>query len=94
MGRHVMEALGMSRVVMEDGKVIEVSEPRVKYCPLFKKHRNIDELNKEVAAQICDKLRTIINLKVAEQRARELIAAGKVTVPAAVSTDAEVGTDA
>ncbi|MBE6760134.1 MAG: hypothetical protein E7554_08630 [Ruminococcaceae bacterium] len=54
----------------------------------------IDELNKEVAAQICDKLRTIINLKVAEQRARELIAAGKVTVPAAVSTDAEVGTDA
>ena len=47
MGRHVMEALGMSRVVMEDGKVIEVSEPRVKYCPLFKKHRNIDELNKD-----------------------------------------------
>ncbi len=40
-----MEALGKSRVVIEDGKVIEVSEPVVKYCPLFKKHRNIDELN-------------------------------------------------
>lgn len=45
MGRHVMEALGMSRVVMEDGKVVQVSEPRVKYCPLFRKHRGIEELN-------------------------------------------------
>ena len=47
MGRHVMEALGMSRVVMEDGKVVEVTEPRVKYCPLFKKHRGIEELNRD-----------------------------------------------
>ncbi len=47
MGRHVMEALGKSRVVMEDGKVIEVSEPQVRYCPLFKKYRGIDELNKD-----------------------------------------------
>ncbi len=45
--RHVMEALGMSRVVIEDGKVVDVSEPKVKYCPLFKKYRNIDELNKD-----------------------------------------------
>ena len=45
MGRHVMEALGMSRVVMEDGKVVEVTKPRVRYCPLFKKHRGIEELN-------------------------------------------------
>ncbi len=47
MGRHVMEALGKSRVVMEDGKVVEVGEPQVKYCPLFKKYRGIEELNKE-----------------------------------------------
>jgi putative methanogenesis marker protein 8 len=45
MSRHVMEALGKSRVVIEDGKVVEVSEPAVRYCPLFKKYRNIDELN-------------------------------------------------
>jgi len=45
MSRHVMEALGMSRIVIEDGKVIETGEPRVKYCPLFKKYRNIDEFN-------------------------------------------------
>ena len=47
MGRHVMECLGKSRVVIEDGKVVEVSEPMVRTCPLFKKHRGIDELNKD-----------------------------------------------
>ena len=45
MGRHVMEALGMSRVVYEDGKVVEVTEPKVRKCPLFRKHRGIEELN-------------------------------------------------
>lgn len=46
--RHVMECLGMSRVVIEDGKVIEVGEPVVKFCPLFKKYRNIDEITPDV----------------------------------------------
>jgi len=47
MGRHVMEALGKSRVVIEDGKITEIGEPVVKYCPLFKKYRGIEEINKE-----------------------------------------------
>lgn len=47
MGRHVMEALGMARVVIEDGKVIEVSEPIVRSCPLFKKHRGIEEFTRD-----------------------------------------------
>jgi len=47
MSRHVMEALGKARVVIEDGKVIEVGEPVIRYCPLFKKHRGIEELNAE-----------------------------------------------
>ena len=47
MSRHVMECLGKSRVVIEDGKVVEVGEPRVKTCPLFKKHRGIDEFNED-----------------------------------------------
>lgn len=42
MGRHVMEMLGMSKVTIEDGKVIEVTEPKIRTCPLFKKHRGID----------------------------------------------------
>ena len=47
MTRHVMEALGRARIVIEDGKVVEVGEPMVKYCPLFKKYRGIEELNEE-----------------------------------------------
>ncbi len=42
-----MECLGLSRVVIEDGKVVEVTEPRVKNCPLFEKYRGIEELNKD-----------------------------------------------
>jgi putative methanogenesis marker protein 8 len=42
-----MEALGKARIVIEDGKVVEIGEPTVKYCPLFKKYRNIDEFNND-----------------------------------------------
>lgn len=45
--RHVMEALGLTRVVIEEGKVVEVGEPRVDYCPLFFKYRNIEEITPE-----------------------------------------------
>ncbi|GFO96384.1 methanogenesis marker protein 8 [groundwater metagenome] len=33
--RHVMEALGKTRVVVENGKVVEVGEPQTEYCPIF-----------------------------------------------------------
>ena len=46
-----MECLGMSRVVIEDGKVVEVSEPKVKHCPLFKKYRGIEELNTDTVRE-------------------------------------------
>ena len=41
----------MSRVVIEDGKVVEVSEPKVKHCPLFKKYRGIEELNTDTVRE-------------------------------------------
>ena len=47
MSKHVMECLGLSRVTIEDGKVVDVTEPRVKYCPLFEQVRGIKELNKD-----------------------------------------------
>lgn len=47
MSKHVMECLGMSRVTIEDGKVIDVTEPKVRYCPLFAKRRGMEELTKE-----------------------------------------------
>lgn len=51
MGRHVMEALGKARVVIEDGKVVEVGEPEVTYCPLFFKHRGIERITKEIVRE-------------------------------------------
>lgn len=51
MDRHVMECLGMTRVVIQDGKVVEVGEPKVRFCPLFKKYRNIDEITSDVVRE-------------------------------------------
>jgi putative methanogenesis marker protein 8 len=51
MVRHVIEALGKTRVVIEDGKVVEVGEPLVRYCPLFAKHRGIKEITPEVVRE-------------------------------------------
>ncbi len=44
---HVIEALGKTRVVVKNGKVIEVGEPKIDYCPLFDKYRGIKEINPE-----------------------------------------------
>jgi putative methanogenesis marker protein 8 len=43
-----MEALGKTKVVIEDGKVVEVGEPMVRYCPLFHKHRGIEEITSDI----------------------------------------------
>lgn len=51
MSKHVMEALGMSRVTIEEGEVVEVTEPRVKYCPLFKKYQNIETIDMETVRE-------------------------------------------
>jgi putative methanogenesis marker protein 8 len=45
---HVMEALGKAKVVIKDGKVVEVGEPKIKYCPLFHKYRGIEEITPEI----------------------------------------------
>lgn len=50
MGRqdeHVIEALGKTRVVVKNGEVVEVGEPKINYCPLFDKYRGIKEINPE-----------------------------------------------
>nr|QNO51798.1 hypothetical protein PFGANNDM_00033 [Methanosarcinales archaeon ANME-1 ERB6]QNO51830.1 hypothetical protein FGALOIDC_00014 [Methanosarcinales archaeon ANME-1 ERB6] len=46
--RHVLETLGKTRVVVENGKVVEVGKPLLKYCPLWAKIRGIKELNEKV----------------------------------------------
>jgi putative methanogenesis marker protein 8 len=42
-----MEALGKTRVVVENGKVIEVGQPQTDYCPIFAKVRNIRQFTPE-----------------------------------------------
>ena len=44
---HVIEALGKTRVVVKNGVVVEVGEPKIDYCPLFDKYRGIKEINPE-----------------------------------------------
>jgi putative methanogenesis marker protein 8 len=51
MDEHVIEALGKARVVIRDGKVVEVSEPIIGYCPIFDKHRGIKAITKDVIAK-------------------------------------------
>ena len=51
MDRHVIEALGKTRVVIKDGKVVEVGVPEVEYCPLFAKMRNIQTITPEAVRE-------------------------------------------
>lgn len=51
MDRHVIEALGKTRVVIKDGKVVEVGMPEVEYCPLFAKVRNIQVITPEAVRE-------------------------------------------
>ena len=50
-GRHVFDALGMARIVIVDGEVVEVGEPEIRYCPLFRKLVDIDSITPEKIRQ-------------------------------------------
>ncbi|MGZ4941280.1 MAG: methanogenesis marker 8 protein [Halobacteriota archaeon] len=43
--RHVMEALGRTHIVVEDGHVVEVGESVIKYCPIFARGRGIERFD-------------------------------------------------
>ncbi len=45
--RHVLEALGKTRVAVENGRVVEVGEPGTEYCPIFDKVRGIKKFTSE-----------------------------------------------
>ncbi|HEY3273352.1 MAG TPA: methanogenesis marker 8 protein [Methanocella sp.] len=51
MDEHVIEALGKARVVVRDGKVVEVGEPQIGYCPIFDKNKGIKSIDKEAIAK-------------------------------------------
>ncbi len=49
--RHVMELQGRTRVVVENGKVIEVGIPMTEYCPIFDKVRGIKKFTPKTARE-------------------------------------------
>lgn len=44
---HIMELMGKTRVVIKDGKVIEVGKAEVHWCPIFAKVRGIQKITPE-----------------------------------------------
>lgn len=48
---HVIEGLGKARIVIRNGKVVDVGEPSLEYCPIFDKHRGIKKIDRDVIAQ-------------------------------------------
>lgn len=44
---HVFQAIGLAKVVIEDGKVVEVGEPRLNYCPIYKKFAGMEKITPE-----------------------------------------------
>ena len=49
--KHVIEALGKTRVTIENGKVSNVEKPLIEYCPIFAKYRNIEEITPELVRE-------------------------------------------
>ncbi len=47
MDEHVIEALGKAKIRVKNGKVVEVGEPKIDYCPIFDKYRGIKKLTPE-----------------------------------------------
>lgn len=44
---HVIEAMGKSKVLIENEKVVEVGKPLIDYCPLFDKYRGIEKIDEK-----------------------------------------------
>ncbi|WP_299525556.1 methanogenesis marker 8 protein [uncultured Methanobrevibacter sp.] len=47
MSEHIIEAIGLSNITIKDGNVIDVTEPKLDYCPLFHHHRGMEKITKE-----------------------------------------------
>lgn len=47
MDEHIIEALGKARIKIQNGKVIDIQDSKIDYCPLFHKYRNIEKIDKK-----------------------------------------------
>ncbi len=44
---HVIEALGKTKVVIEDGIITEIGDPQIEHCPIFSKYHNIEKITRD-----------------------------------------------
>jgi hypothetical protein len=44
MDEHIIETMGKTKVIIRDGKVVEVGNSKIDYCPLYHKYRGIEEI--------------------------------------------------
>lgn len=51
MDEHIIEGLGKSTITVQNGKIVNVTKPKVKYCPLFKHHKGIEELTADTVKE-------------------------------------------
>jgi len=51
MDEHVIEALGKTKIIVREGKVAEIGEPKIEYCPIFDKYRGIKEITPEAVKE-------------------------------------------
>jgi len=51
MDEHVIEALGKTRIRVKNGKVVEVGEPKIDYCPIFDKYRGVKKFTPETVKE-------------------------------------------
>ena len=47
MDEHIIEAMGKAKIKIQNGKIVEIGDPQIDYCPLFHKYRGIEKLDKE-----------------------------------------------
>ena len=47
MDEHIIEAIGKTPVKIRDGKVVEVGESEIDYCPLFHKYHNMKKITSD-----------------------------------------------
>ncbi|MCL2115862.1 MAG: DUF2099 family protein [Methanobrevibacter sp.] len=47
MDEHIIEAMGKAKIIIKEGKVLEVGESNIEYCPLFHKYRGIEKIDKK-----------------------------------------------
>lgn len=88
--RHVIEALGKVRVVIENGEITEIGSSNVKYCPMFHAMHGVEELNEEF-------IRKNINFRIKDfgmctpQRIIEMDDAITVGISEILKTNMELG---